>query len=237
MADVKISALPAVPAASGTDELMINQGFSSKKCTLNQIATFRGASPAFTGTPTSPTAANNTNTTQIATTAFVQSGGPVQVLSLPTNANTHSTTAMVSISGLQATLDAGMYVFEYYILAQFAATTQSIKFSLSRVGTTPFFCYNFFFPSQGVLAATGLIDQEVNATTGQVWAFQAARTINVTLGPETDVDSTGADILFRISGFLNITAGGTLSINHGCEVNGSNITIMAGSSLILTKVA
>lgn len=31
------------------------------------------ASPAFTGTPTAPTAADGTNTTQIATTAFVQS--------------------------------------------------------------------------------------------------------------------------------------------------------------------
>jgi hypothetical protein len=30
------------------------------------------ASPAFTGTPTAPTAATTTNTTQLATTAFVQ---------------------------------------------------------------------------------------------------------------------------------------------------------------------
>ena len=30
------------------------------------------ASPAFTGTPTAPTAAPGTNTTQVATTAFVQ---------------------------------------------------------------------------------------------------------------------------------------------------------------------
>jgi hypothetical protein len=42
-------------------------------------ATFSGAissvSPAFTGTPTAPTAAANTNTTQIATTAFVLANG------------------------------------------------------------------------------------------------------------------------------------------------------------------
>ena len=39
------------------------------------------ASPAFTGTPTAPTASSGTNTTQIATTAFVQdavSGIPVR---------------------------------------------------------------------------------------------------------------------------------------------------------------
>lgn len=44
-------------------------------------ATFSGAissvSPAFTGTPTAPTAAAGTNTTQIATTAFVQAAGLV----------------------------------------------------------------------------------------------------------------------------------------------------------------
>ena len=34
----------------------------------------RTASPSFTGTPTAPTAAKGTNTTQIATTAFVQTG-------------------------------------------------------------------------------------------------------------------------------------------------------------------
>ena len=54
-----------------------------KTLSLTNLATYVGtkiassfaalASPAFTGTPTAPTAANGTNTTQIATTAFVQS--------------------------------------------------------------------------------------------------------------------------------------------------------------------
>lgn len=37
------------------------------------------ASPALTGTPTAPTATAGTNTTQIATTAFVQSAIPASV--------------------------------------------------------------------------------------------------------------------------------------------------------------
>lgn len=41
--------------------------------TLNGSQVIVAASPAFTGTPTAPTAANGTNTTQLATTAFVQS--------------------------------------------------------------------------------------------------------------------------------------------------------------------
>ena len=44
------------------------------------------ASPAFTGIPTAPTATSGTNTTQLATTAFVQSasGGSVSVSSVNT---------------------------------------------------------------------------------------------------------------------------------------------------------
>jgi len=50
------------------------------------------ASPAFTGAPTAPTAAVNTNTTQIATTAFVQQeiadhGGGRTISPVVTNGN------------------------------------------------------------------------------------------------------------------------------------------------------
>jgi len=45
---------------------------------INELDTEKAplASPAFTGTPTAPTAANGTNTTQLATTAFVQQEVP-----------------------------------------------------------------------------------------------------------------------------------------------------------------
>jgi len=236
MADVKISALPAVPAASGTDELMVNQGLASKKVTLNQIATFRNSSPAFTGTPTTPNASRYDNTTQIASTAFVQTSGLVRTKSLSSDAATHSTTAMVLVSGMDIDVAAGTYTFEYYIRAQVAATTQTLKFAVNRTGSTSLFCYNLFFPSNGVLAAVGVVDQELNATTGQVWAYQATRVVNTTLGPNTDVDTLDADLLYKISGIVTFTADGILHLFHGCEVNGTNATIKAGTSLILTKV-
>ena len=43
MADTKISGLPAASAATGTNELPINEGGVSKKLTVTQIATFVGA--------------------------------------------------------------------------------------------------------------------------------------------------------------------------------------------------
>lgn len=48
---------------------LIKNGFASSSHVHNDLAP--KASPAFTGTPTAPTAASGTDTTQIATTAFV----------------------------------------------------------------------------------------------------------------------------------------------------------------------
>ena len=51
-------------------------GISDKWVWLNSKTDANDASPTFTGTPTAPTAAEDTNTTQIATTAFVQTATP-----------------------------------------------------------------------------------------------------------------------------------------------------------------
>lgn len=55
-------------ASGGTDVSLVTTG---EKYTWNNKAST--ASPEFSGTPTAPTAASGTNTTQIATTAFVTS--------------------------------------------------------------------------------------------------------------------------------------------------------------------
>lgn len=90
MADSKISALTALVAAdvAGTDVLPIvdTSATTTKKVSTADLAEYVStssaisnllspkaplASPALTGTPTAPTAAADTNTTQIATTAYV----------------------------------------------------------------------------------------------------------------------------------------------------------------------
>lgn len=60
------------------------------------------ASPAFTGTPTAPTAASGTSTTQLATTAFVQSaiaGVGMQLVSKLTPSNGTSSISLTGIGG------------------------------------------------------------------------------------------------------------------------------------------
>ena len=71
MAYGKIKADAIVYDNSGSDVEVSTSSITSKA---------NLASPAFTGTPTAPTAADGTNTTQIATTAFVQAAGGARKL-------------------------------------------------------------------------------------------------------------------------------------------------------------
>lgn len=55
-----------------TTPLSVAQGGTGVTSSTGSTSVVLSASPALTGTPTAPTAATNTNTTQIATTAFVE---------------------------------------------------------------------------------------------------------------------------------------------------------------------
>jgi hypothetical protein len=68
---------------------------------VNYFASLEAVSPAFTGTPTSPTASPGTNTTQIATTAFVQAfAGTLGSLSTQNSNNVAITGGSVSTTTL-----------------------------------------------------------------------------------------------------------------------------------------
>jgi hypothetical protein len=70
-----------IKTASGTAVSVANGATSYVYCNATDffIASVGSYSPAFTGVPTAPTAAVNTNTTQLATTAFVQT----QIAAIP----------------------------------------------------------------------------------------------------------------------------------------------------------
>lgn len=75
-----VHAMPTLDALANTTitsnttgEILRWNGTSWVNATLAEAGVAPVASPALTGTPTAPTAASGTNTTQVATTAFVQS--------------------------------------------------------------------------------------------------------------------------------------------------------------------
>lgn len=63
---------PATLPVAGTDLTVVSQaGSVMRRLPLADLSAFILTSPALTGTPTAPTAAADTNTTQVATTAFI----------------------------------------------------------------------------------------------------------------------------------------------------------------------
>lgn len=85
------------------------------------------ASPTLTGTPAAPTATTNTNTTQIATTAFVNT-------SIDSVLNS-TTTKNISISGNAGTVTNGVYTDQSYSNPSFIASLAGSKISGAIPGT------------------------------------------------------------------------------------------------------
>jgi len=205
MANTKLSALSEAIAASGIDELYINESGVSKKITGFQLAN------------------------------FINSSGIIK--SLSSDAPGNSSSSMVKVSGIDVSgIGPGTYIFQYYISAQSAHISNSMKFSVNHTGTTTLFMYNLFFTHPAVINNNVELDQEYNATTGAIWAVQSTRIKNTTLGPQTAVDTANASLLYYIHGIIIVTETGVLELYQGSEDNGINTIVEQGTTLILTKV-
>jgi len=98
-----------IKTASGTAVSIANGATSYVYCNATDffIASVGSYSPAFTGIPTAPTAAVNTNTTQLATTAFVQT----QIAAIP--AGSTIATAIFNTGGWAVTPSGTTLYFAY----------------------------------------------------------------------------------------------------------------------------
>lgn len=218
MADTKISALTAVTTLTGASEVPVNEGGTSKKATIDQIAGYkRTLISGNSGTANANAAPNET----------------WQILTSNATANATATIATVMTT---STLPAGTYFYRYDIIAQSSAATTSLKFSVDATGTVTKTVYHLFFPSQGVTAATGIVDQDINVTTGAVWAHLSTRTDNTTLGPTTDVDTLNANVHYVIEGVLVTSTSGNLLLGHASE-SAVSTQVMSGTMLRLTRMA
>jgi hypothetical protein len=132
MANIKISQLPVASVANSTDDVPINQGGVTKSVTVAQIIspeavarlatdvslqaqiTNQGtlgatlASPVFTGSPKAPTKAANDNSTNIATTAYVDTADALRLritgadtMTGALNMGTHKINAVVDPTSAQ----------------------------------------------------------------------------------------------------------------------------------------
>lgn len=262
MADTKVSALTAIDAVAGGDKVPVADASdltASKSATMTQINTYLQtlalASAQITALPAaSALAAANTfpvdqsGTAGEATiaqmlafsrTVIAGNSGTVnangagcetwQVLTANATANATTTIATVMTS---SSLPAGKYLYRYDIITQSSTTATGQKFSVDATGTVTRHLYHLFFPSQGVTSATGIVDQDINVTTGAVWAHLSTRTDNTTLGPNTDFDTANADVHFVIEGVLETSTSGDLLLGHASEVATAS-TVQSGTNLRL----
>ncbi|MFZ1676064.1 MAG: hypothetical protein WAT91_02260, partial [Saprospiraceae bacterium] len=191
------------------------------------------ASPALTGVPTAPTASLNTNTTQIATTAYVDSKIFTATLS---GDHTISSTTATQVSCGASGISAGTYVFQYYILAQSATAGVSPMFGINFTGTSTVKAFKLRYPDTGTAATNGVADDD-GSTAGQIEGSDAESAFTTTapnMGATGGVATTGTNILYIIEGLLVATTSGDLQLFHGSET-ASSTTVKAGTSLILTK--
>lgn len=211
MADTKVSALTAVSAAALTNEFPVNESGTSKKATLTQVKTLMQAA----------------------------NGLPVTV-HLGSDYTNNSTTG-TEITGLQfGSLVAGTYLAQWYLFVQSAATTTSFRFGVNYTGTVTRMVNMAQFPSAGVTAATGTMHNANNATTGQVLAYANSTTESTTtpnMGPWVGVTNANTNHRIYVESLLVVSDSGDLELWAASEVGSSTITVVTGSSGILTRTA
>lgn len=173
------------------------------------------ASPAFTGTPTAPTAAFNTNTTQIATTAYVINATPIYVWVSGSNATTTGQ-SLTNITGLSVALIANTkYFFSANLSVQSSSTAgNQYGVNFSAAGAT------VEAQISGTLAAA-------TSRSDRISAFNTASPAYVTSG------ATGG---IRIEGIITTGANsGNLTIQHLKTTSGTS-TVFQNSPLIVTRI-
>lgn len=191
------------------------------------------------GTDIDVTYNDGSNTLTIDSTAAGGSN-PVTVVGLASDASANSTTTGVEITGLNTTLVAGSYVFQYWIRYQTAATGTGISFGVNYTGTATVMVTQARFLSSGTTAANNTPDQvRATAASGLLEAYgsRVESTTAPSLGPTAGVDTADTDLIMVVEGMCTVTNGGDLELWSASEVAASAVTVKAGSALILTKVA
>lgn len=128
MADKKITALTAVTSLTDDDLFVVVDDPSgtatTKKITAANVKSGLAplASPTFTGTPAAPTAAADTNTTQIATTAYVVGQGYAKLAS-PTLTGTPAAPTAAADTNTTQIATTAYVVGQGYLKSSTASTT------------------------------------------------------------------------------------------------------------------
>ena len=136
-------------------------------------------------------------------------------------------------------LGAGTWRYRFEGNYQTAALTTGISMVTNFTGTVTAgkFAKRWSHVTTGASASTGTGDDVAGTLTGQIVEAHSHNVNNTDEGPTAGVATINANVGFVCEGFAVTTTSGDLQFRIRSEVAASAVRIMAGTSLVLQKIA
>lgn len=161
-----------------------------------------------------------------------------EIVKALTSTQSNNATTGASITQFETSLAPGTYEIKCSLLWQAAATTTGAAFYLNGSGgTVTKNVGHVYTTTTGTTATTGVADQATVAATFQMLESRAWRANNTNPGAFGGVDTANADQLAILEAVVVVTATTTLQVMFASEVASSAVTMQAGSSLKINKIA
>lgn len=196
---------------------------------------------AAAGTDTFPVVqgGNSMKETLAQIVTYLQTVGMPRVRKLGSQHSISSTTA-TKVTGLDMTLEAGTYVYQYNLMVRSANTSDGPQFGINFSGTAAVktIGIRWWDATSAITAETHIMDNVGVKGFGYVsgMVHDTYSTTAANLGTTVGVAATGANIPAIIEGVLVVTASGDLQLYEGAESTNA-ATVEAGSSLVVIRTA
>lgn len=142
---------------------------------------------------------------------------------------------LVEIAGLTKAVGVGIWIFEYFMIYQTAATGSGVEFVVDHTGTDTAFVSNARFGTTGGAAATGIADQVGVGTAAGLMEVKTQRTAGARPGVTIGVDTANANCLMIVEGVIHVSVAGDLKIFMAAELAGQVVRAKAGSAMRIVK--
>jgi hypothetical protein len=161
------------------------------------------ASPALTGTPTAPTAAADTNTTQIATTAFAKAEADAAQAAAEATAASDATTKANAAQSAATTAAASDATTKANAAQAAAEATAATANTAQQNGTTAFTAINYNSVAKQVAATTGNIATAA-ATTALSWVAADYRSAKLVVKAKNGSHTQVSDLVVTLDTSNNV---------------------------------
>lgn len=200
--------------ANVTGTLPVTRGGTGVTTSTGTGSVVLSASPALTGTPTAPTAAAGTNTTQIATTAFVTSAVDAARTGLDVKDSVRAaTTANITLSNTQTVDGVALAVGDRVLVKDQATASEN----------------GIYIVASGAWARAADFDTTTEVTAG-AFTFVESGTVNADSGWVVSTDGA-ITIGTTAIAFAQFSGAGQIIAGNGLTKTGNTLNVGAGTGL------